>query len=77
MLPCQAPIPDAILLDYWAGDLVDGDEMNRVEEHLFACGDCSARLQQMAALGAGLASARASGARVGDCVARHSQSTPA
>ena len=29
--------------------------MDRVEEHLFACGDCSARLQQMAALGAGLA----------------------
>ena len=29
--------------------------MNRVEEHLFACGDCSARLDQMAALGAGLA----------------------
>ena len=55
MLPCQAPIPDEILLDYWAGDLPDGDEMNRVEEHLFACGDCSGRLHQMAALGAGLA----------------------
>ena len=55
MLPCPAPVPDATLLDYWAGDLLDGDEMNRVEEHLFACGDCSARLDQMAALGAGLA----------------------
>ena len=54
MLACQAPIPDAILLDYWTRDLPDGDEMNRVEEHLFACGDCSARLDQMAALGAGL-----------------------
>ena len=55
MMPrCQAPIPDAILFDYWAGDLPDGDEMNRVEEHLFACGDCSTRLGQMAALGAGL-----------------------
>src|SRR5262245_42941402 len=55
MLPCQAPIPERTLFDYWAGDLPDGDEMNRVEEHLFACGDCSARLDQMAALGAGLA----------------------
>jgi hypothetical protein len=55
MLPCEAPIPDAMLLDYWARDLRDGDEMSRVEEHLFACGDCSARLRQMAALGAGLA----------------------
>ena len=27
MLPCQAPVPDATLLDYWAGDLVDGEEM--------------------------------------------------
>ena len=55
MLPCQAPVPDATLLDYWAGDILDGDEMNRVEEHLFACADCSARLDQMATLGAGLA----------------------
>jgi putative zinc finger protein len=53
MLECQAPIPDGILSDYWTGDL-HGDEMNRVEEHVFACGDCSARLQQVAALGAGL-----------------------
>jgi len=54
MLTCQTPIPDDMLLDYWARDLPDGDEMNRVEEHLFTCGDCSARLHQMAALGAGL-----------------------
>src|SRR5262245_65730998 len=51
MLPCQAPIPDEILLDYWTRNLPDGDEMNRVEEHLFTCGHCSARLDQMAALG--------------------------
>ena len=52
---CQAPIPDGTLLDYWAGDLADGDETDRVEEHLFACGDCSARLHRLAALGPGLA----------------------
>ena len=52
---CKAPIADGTLLDYWARDLPDGDEMDQVEEHLFACGDCAARLHQMAALGTGLA----------------------
>ncbi len=56
MMPsCNAPIPDETLLDYWARDAADGDETDRVEEHLFACGDCSARLHDMASLGAGLA----------------------
>jgi hypothetical protein len=56
MMPsCNAPIPDETLLDYWARDLADGDETDRVEEHLFACGDCSARLHDMASLGTGLA----------------------
>ena len=56
MMPrCRAPIPDGTLLDYWARDLADGDETDRVEEHLFACGDCSARLHRLAALGPGLA----------------------
>ena len=52
---CQAPIADETLLDYWARDLADGDETDQVEEHLFACGDCSARLHRLAALGPGLA----------------------
>ncbi len=55
MSRCQAPIPDATLLDYWARDVADSDETDRVEEHLFACGDCSARLHRLAALGPGLA----------------------
>ena len=56
MMPrCQAPIPDGTLLDYWAGDLAVGDETDRVEEHLFACGDCSARLHRLTAFGPGLA----------------------
>ncbi len=52
---CKTPIPEDTLLDYWARDLVDGDEMDRVEGHLFACADCSARLHHLAALGTGLA----------------------
>lgn len=56
MMPsCHAPIPDDALLEYWARDRADGDETDRVEEHLFACGDCSARLRDMASLGPGLA----------------------
>ena len=56
MMPrCQAPIPDGTLLDYWAGDLAVGDETDRIEEHLFACGDCSARLHGLAAFEPGLA----------------------
>ena len=55
MARCQAPIPDGTLLDYWAHDLPDGVETDQVEEHLFACGDCSARLHGLAALGPGLA----------------------
>jgi len=51
---CQAPISEETLLDYWARELAEGDETDRLEEHLFACGDCSARLSQLAALGSGL-----------------------
>ena len=52
---CEAPIPEGTLLDYWARDLTDGAETDRIEEHLFACGDCSARLHGLSALGSGLA----------------------
>ena len=51
---CKAPIPDETLFDYWARDLLDGGEMDQVEEHLFACSDCSARLDGLAMLGTGL-----------------------
>ena len=52
---CERPISDAILLDYWARDPAGGEETDRVEDHLFACGECSARLQGLAELGTGLA----------------------
>jgi len=56
MMPrCSTPIPDETLLDYWARDLSEGDETGRVEEHLFACGDCSSRLHHMASLGTAVA----------------------
>ena len=52
---CSAPIPDDTLIDYWVRDVTNSDETDPIEEHLFACGDCSARLHQIASLGAGLA----------------------
>jgi len=55
MARCKAPISEEMLLEYWARDVAEGDETARVEDHLFACGECSARLQQLAALGTGLA----------------------
>ena len=51
---CQAPISEATLIDYWARDLEDADEADRVEAHLFGCADCSARLEHLAVLGAGV-----------------------
>jgi hypothetical protein len=52
---CNAPLADGTLVDYWVRDVTDSDETDSIEEHLFACGDCSARLRQIASLGAGLA----------------------
>lgn len=39
--------------DYWFGDLPEGD-VDFVEEHLLACGDCSARLAEFLRLSAGV-----------------------
>jgi hypothetical protein len=66
---CQTPIPEATLLDYWAGDLENDAEMNGVEQHLFECGTCAERLAQLAALGAGLAALARQG-RISGIVSR-------
>jgi hypothetical protein len=51
---CASPIADERLIDYWAGDLPAADGA-AVEEHLFACADCSARLEAVAAMAGGVA----------------------
>jgi hypothetical protein len=51
---CPAPVPEDDLLDYWT-DAIAGRDAERIEAHLFACGECTARLEAMALLGAGLA----------------------
>ena len=51
---CESPIRDTTLIDYWARDVAVGPDTDRIEEHLFACGECSTRLERLAALGPGL-----------------------
>ena len=50
---CSTPVSDDDLLDYWV-EAMAGSDAERIEEHLFACGECAARLDAMASLGAGL-----------------------
>ena len=51
----------AVLVDYWFGEAQPRDE-EAVEEHLFACTECSARLEELVGLGAGIRDALRSGA---------------
>jgi Putative zinc-finger len=53
-LRCDAPVSDDDLLDYWT-HAIGGAEAEQLEEHLFTCGACTARLEAMSTLGAGLA----------------------
>ncbi len=54
MMPrCHTPLPEEALLDYWI-HATPANEVDAIEEHLFSCDDCSARLAAMSSLGAGL-----------------------
>lgn len=46
---CQEPLGWDTLLAYWLGELEPGDEA-QIEEHYLGCGQCSRRLEQLAAL---------------------------
>jgi hypothetical protein len=59
--PCTSPIELEALVGYWLGELETGREQ-ALEEHLFACGHCSARLEELARLGAGVRAVFRSGA---------------
>lgn len=50
---CAAPLAWDTLVDYWLKEQSPGDEQ-ATEEHLFACGTCSATLGQIAALSKGI-----------------------
>lgn len=51
----------ATLVDYWFGDLPSEREA-AFEEHLFGCAECTAKLQELAALGAAVRNAWRAGA---------------
>ena|SRR5438093_910097 len=52
-MTCSNPIDAAILTDYWLGALADTEERG-VEEHLFACDACGARLRELIVLAEGV-----------------------
>ena len=51
---CASPIADERLIDYWTGDL-PVDDGATLEEHLFSCAACSARLEEVASVAGGVA----------------------
>jgi hypothetical protein len=52
-MSCAAPIDPEVLADYWLAELPP-DEESALEEHFFACGDCSSRLQSLLGLVEGI-----------------------
>ena len=50
---CTTPLPMERLIEYWFDEAAARDDDALMEEHLFVCAACSARLQQLAAISAG------------------------
>lgn len=50
---CSNPVDAAVLADYWLAALTAYDE-ETVEEHLFSCDECGARLREVIALAEGI-----------------------
>lgn len=48
-MSCLNPLAAAVLTDYWIAALPESEE-EAVEEHLFACDECGARLREVIAL---------------------------
>jgi len=52
-MSCTNPIDPAVLADYWLAALATPEE-EAVEDHLFACDECGARLREIIALAEGI-----------------------
>ena len=52
-MTCSNPIDAAVLADYWTAALAKPEE-EAVEEHLFNCDPCGARLREVIALAEGV-----------------------
>ena len=51
---CSAPIAFADIVDYWSGDLAPA-EVDRIDEHVFGCGECARELASADSLARGIA----------------------
>ena len=52
---CLTPIADETMVDYWSGGLPP-QQSEAIEEHVFSCAGCAARLEALASLAAGITS---------------------
>jgi hypothetical protein len=52
-MTCSNPMDAAVLADYWLAALAKSEE-EAVEEHLFTCDECGARLREIIALAEGV-----------------------
>ena len=52
-MSCSLPLDATVLADYWVAAL-PGPEEEAVEEHLFGCDECAARLHEVIALAEGV-----------------------
>jgi hypothetical protein len=53
MTSCLRPLPEDLLAEYWSGEL-DPDREVLVEQHVLACGVCSARLESLVEIAHGI-----------------------
>jgi anti-sigma factor RsiW len=60
-MSCASPIPFEALIAYWLGELPAADE-EPLEAHFFGCAHCTRRLEELAAIAAGIRSAVRAGA---------------
>jgi hypothetical protein len=65
---CVTPIADEKLVDYWSGGLPP-QQSDAIEEHVFGCASCAARLEAVAAMAAGITSLARQG-RVSGIISR-------
>jgi hypothetical protein len=58
---CAKPIEFEALVAYWLGELPETAESS-IEDHIFGCGDCTRRLEELAVLAFGIRAAVRNGA---------------
>jgi hypothetical protein len=68
MTPCVTRIPDETLVDYWYGGL-STPQADAIEEHVFSCSACAARLEAVASLAGAITSLARQG-RIGGIISR-------